>query len=70
MLHDGAPCLVARGGLRPWSSAGYGAARPVPERPLEVLTPAATVAVPAAGYMPELHPSADLPISSGVGGDC
>ncbi|MGK4585122.1 hypothetical protein [Kitasatospora sp. HPMI-4] len=50
---------MRQGRWRPWSMAGYGAARAVaPDLRVEVLTPAVTVQVLAAGYAPVLHPSA------------
>ncbi len=58
VLHDGAVGLVTVAGLRAWSFGGYGPAEPAPAGPLEVVTPAATVAVLAAGYVPALHHSA------------
>jgi hypothetical protein len=57
VLHDGAPHLIVDTALRKWSPAGYGEAITVAgSRP--VLTPPATVAAIAAGYAPELHPTA------------
>lgn len=42
-----------------WSPAGYGSPRTVEEKTtVTVLTPACTVKVLAAGYVPEVHPSA------------
>ena len=70
VLLESAPRLVTAAGLRAWSFAGYGPEESAPREPLELLTPAATVAVLAAGYEAALHPSADMPISSGAGGDC
>ncbi|MEV7283256.1 hypothetical protein AB0O01_01590 [Streptomyces sp. NPDC093252] len=56
---DGRDGLWARGVWRPWSMAGYGAAQEVAAgRVVEVLTPAVTVGVIAAGYAPVWHPSA------------
>ncbi|GLF95193.1 hypothetical protein [Streptomyces yaizuensis] len=56
---DGEAGLVWQGRWLPWSMAGYGAARPVtPGLRVEVLTPAVTVRVLAAGYAPVLHASA------------
>lgn len=56
---DGACWLVRGDRLLPWSPGGYGPSVPYPgEAALEVLTPAATVAVLAGGYRPVLHPSA------------
>jgi len=55
---DGAPWLVTAGGLREWTPAGYGARRAGPDGPLALVTPATTAAVIAAGYAPNLHPTA------------
>ena len=56
-----APCLVHEEGLLAWTPEGY---RPLREQPDEglatVLTPRATVAALAAGFKPQLHPSAAL----------
>jgi hypothetical protein len=50
--------LVWRGGLAPWSPAGYGPVRALPRDPqARVLTPRSTVATIAAGYAPGVHPS-------------
>ncbi|WP_020519588.1 hypothetical protein [Catelliglobosispora koreensis] len=56
--HDGEIALVVRERLLPWSLRGY--AQPLslaPATVVEVLTPAASVAVLASGYRPMLHPS-------------
>jgi hypothetical protein len=58
LCRDGQAWVVAGGAMRPFAPAGYGAARPLPDGPAEVLTPALTVAVLAAGYRPVLHPTA------------
>jgi hypothetical protein len=50
LLHDGR--------LHRWSHAGYQERRPLPRGDLPVLTPPSTVATLAAGYRPDLHPSA------------
>ncbi|MFB6879134.1 hypothetical protein [Streptomyces sp. NPDC056323] len=56
---DGETGLVRQGRWLPWSMAGYGAARAVaPDLRVDVLTPAVTVQLLAAGYAPVLHPSA------------
>jgi hypothetical protein len=60
VLEDDAPVAVRGDALLPWNFAGYGRARPRPRgRPVELLTPPAMVAVLAAGYRPQWHPSAD-----------
>jgi hypothetical protein len=65
-LPDGAVIAAEEGAfalrgnkLLPWSPAGYGAptARPLGGE-VDVLTPPAIVAVLAAGYAPQWHPSA------------
>ncbi|MDR6292075.1 MULTISPECIES: hypothetical protein [Inquilinus] len=54
----GGAWLVLGGTLRRWDMAGYGAARPRPASGrVGLLTPLPSVAVLAAGYRPELHPS-------------
>ena len=55
----GTPWLVHDGRLLAWTPGGY-RARPVevPDGPVTIITPRATVAVLAAGYRPVLHPSA------------
>jgi len=60
VLRGGAPCVVWRGALRPWSPGGYGAAVPFDE-PLETITPPSLVAVLREGWeplVPFVHPSA------------
>ena len=53
------PFLILGDRLLPWRAAGYASARPRPEASrCRVLTPAPTVAVLRAGYVPALHPSA------------
>jgi hypothetical protein len=56
---EGAPALVQRGSVRPWSWAGYGGGvRIPPDMSLEVLTPPANLVVLQAGFAPLLHSSA------------
>ncbi|MDG4649290.1 hypothetical protein P6F26_12615 [Roseibacterium sp. SDUM158017] len=57
LMPDG-PCLVAGDCLLPHAPNGYGPARARPTGRVTVLTPAPVVAALAAGYRPELHPSA------------
>ncbi|MEV4508198.1 hypothetical protein AB0K00_04480 [Dactylosporangium sp. NPDC049525] len=52
--------LVARRWFLPWTSLGYGAPQPLPDR-VELLTPPASVAALRAGYRAALHPSAEVP---------
>jgi hypothetical protein len=63
VVHPTAPgtaCLVRGGALLPWSFDGYGPA--VAARgTVSVLTPAPTVRVLAAGYVPQVHVSAVIP---------
>ncbi|GAA2374004.1 hypothetical protein [Dactylosporangium salmoneum] len=57
---DGEIGLVRQGRWRPWSMAGYGTAQAIaPDLQVEVLTPAVTVQVLTAGYVPVLHPSVE-----------
>ena len=58
---DGSPVLVAEGRLLPFHFEGWGP--PLPRRlaragPVQVLTPATSVAALRNGFRPELHPSA------------
>lgn len=46
------------GACLPWSFVGYGPASRLPEAPVSVLTPRATLAALAAGYTPHIHNSA------------
>jgi hypothetical protein len=58
---DGTAWLVLGGGLLAWTPGGYRDRRtagPGTGTEVTVITPAATVAVLAAGYRPVLHPSA------------
>jgi hypothetical protein len=63
VLVEGGPALVGPDRLVPWEPAavGYGTpiARPAHGR-VEVLTPPTTVALLAAGYRPELHPTSGV----------
>jgi hypothetical protein len=55
----GRACLLWRGRLLVWSPDGYRERVPMDERQsVSVLTPPATVAAIRAGYVPEVHPSA------------
>ena len=59
---DAAPWLIWRGHLLAWSAGGYVARHPqTATGSVEVLTPRALVGVLAAGYLPMVHPSAELP---------
>ncbi len=53
--------LVSGGALLPWSTSGYGPARPPADDIVELLTPPASVAALAQGYRPVLHPTAHRP---------
>jgi len=56
---DGAPWLVLGGGLLAWTPRGYRDRRAAGlATTVAVITPRATVAALAAGYLPVLHPSA------------
>jgi hypothetical protein len=53
------PCLLAAGGLLPWTHAGYGAALAIPAgATVTVLTPPSSVGALRGGYRPVLHDSA------------
>lgn len=54
----GVPHLVTGSTLRPWTFHGYGPPLRRPSGPIEILTPAPTVAVLRHGYRPALHASA------------
>jgi hypothetical protein len=61
ILHHDQPHLVSKNGLHPFTPAGYDPVLPRPRRgSVTVLTPAPTVAVMQAGYLPMFHPSAGL----------
>lgn len=55
---EGRPCLWTGVALRPFGFEGWGAPEPVPEGPVDVLTPPTSVAALAHGFEPELHPTA------------
>lgn len=56
---DPTPWLVLGAGLCPWSHAGYGLPLRRPAGiTVSVVTPESTVAAIAAGYIPDVHPSA------------
>jgi hypothetical protein len=55
---DGRPWLVSGDELLAWGPGGYGERRPIqPDVEVTVITPRATVATLAAGYLPVVHPS-------------
>lgn len=57
--YNGAPALIVRGRVLPWSFSGYAAPTVLaPSTMVELLTPPAIVATLAAGYQPMIHPSA------------
>ncbi len=58
ILADGAAWLVGPAALHRFAPEGYGVTRPRGSGRVTVLTPACTVAVLAAGYLPMLHPTA------------
>jgi hypothetical protein len=58
---DGAAWLVLGRHLLRFGQAGYGPAVPREAGPVEVLTPAPSLAVLGQGYRPDLHPSALRP---------
>jgi hypothetical protein len=55
---DPTPCLVRGDRLEPWRPGGYGPPRPRRSGSVSVLTPAPTIAVLRAGYVPSWAPSA------------
>jgi hypothetical protein len=55
-------CLIRGDDLLAWSPGGYTERHPRPRREVvSVLTPRSTVAAIRAGYVPEVHPSAERP---------
>jgi hypothetical protein len=58
ILWNAVPWLIRHEQALPFRPTGYGAARARPAGQVELLTPAPTVAVLAAGYRPVLHVSA------------
>ena len=56
--NDPTPCLVRGDHLEPWRPDGYGSPRPRRSGSVSVLTPAPTIAVLRAGYVPSWAPSA------------
>ncbi len=59
VLVENAPHLVVGGSARPFSFAGWGAAAPIPDGEVTVLTPPTSVLALQHGFRPALHPSAD-----------
>ncbi|HXW27030.1 MAG TPA: hypothetical protein VEK73_19965 [Xanthobacteraceae bacterium] len=59
-MEHGDRALAVRGdALLPWTASGYGAPQPRPRGvAVDLITPPATVAALAAGYVPQWHPSA------------
>jgi hypothetical protein len=55
---SGEPFAVRGNHVLPWTPAGYGKRRPRPRGMVDVLTPPATLAVLARGYVPLWHASA------------
>ncbi len=58
VLQAGSPYLLSGPVILPFGASGYGAPARRPSGQVTVLTPAPTVAVLRAGYLPVLHPSA------------
>jgi hypothetical protein len=59
VLQEGTPALVLEDALVPWSTAGYGRARPRPRSgSAELITPPSTVAALRAGYRPQIDAGA------------
>ena len=60
MVEDrGAPHLLWRGKLWPWSFSGYGAGVALTGTEVDVLTPRSIVSAIRAGFVPQVDPSAD-----------
>jgi len=57
VMWRGTPHLVEKDALRPYAPGGYGARTALPRSEATVLTPAPTLDVLRAGYVPQLHPS-------------
>ncbi len=55
---DGSPWLLWEGDALRWSFEGYTERVPCPTGSLAVITPRSTVNAIAAGYVPEVHASA------------
>lgn len=56
IVYKDTPCLVDRGGFRPWSPGGYGEPVEIPSASMvSVLTPASVVNALRAGYLPQLN---------------
>lgn len=60
-LWDGAAHLVWHGAALPYAPGGYDPARPMPDGPVSVLTPAPLIAVMRAGWRPVRDAAADRP---------
>jgi hypothetical protein len=58
---DSGPALVTANALHPFIATGYAPPVPRPTGQVTVLTPAPTVAVLRAGYIPALHPDVISP---------
>ncbi|WP_020472594.1 hypothetical protein [Zavarzinella formosa] len=64
---EGEARLLWKGRLLTWSPGGYAAGNPAfAHGEVTVLTPRSTVNVIRAGYKPEVHPSANDPVSVGA----
>jgi len=63
--------LIREGCILEWSPGGYKHSLPLPVgEEVSVLTPRSTVEAIRAGYVPEVHPTAKEPWSSGSGSSC
>ena len=60
ILHRGTPALLWQNSCYHYTPEGYGPAEPRPTGPVTVLTPPPSLAVLAAGFRPELHPSCGI----------
>lgn len=59
MEHEGRVYLQWAGGVRPWSFAGYGPSTAMSPAEVRVLTPRSIVRAIEAGFVPQVHESAD-----------
>ena len=58
ILHQGQPALIQANRLHPFHPSAYAAPIPRPQGVVTVITPAPMVACLAAGYVPQVHPTA------------
>jgi hypothetical protein len=58
---NGTPYLVLGDALYPWSFGGYSQPVARPTTTVRILTPRSTVRALAHGYLPDVHPTAEMP---------